>query len=366
MSSISHNQKNVSAVTLTIMNFFAAYKIGGLLKKSNACKQKGISAVEIFKYLFSNMFEDRSMYMQLVTGTFKNSYSKNAIYRFMRSMKSNWLRFTTLLATTVIDSTIRPLTSEDRINVFIIDDSSYERTGYKKTELASKIYDHVSHKFKYGYRLLTLGWSDGNTFIPVNSTLLASSNDKNMVGTYTECDKRSIAYRRRRMARTTGTWAMLDLLYEARANNLRADYVLFDTWFSAPAQLQAVEECDLHAIAMAKKSSKIRYKFNERICSSKEIFQNNKKRRGKSRYLLSVEVYTGPNHDIPAKLVFVRNRSKRKDWIVLISTDSNLSEEEIIRIYGKRWQIETFFKSCKSMLKLTSECHSVVANLRCQ
>ena len=33
--------------------------------------------------------------------------------------------------------------------------------------------------------------------------------------------------------------------------------------------------------------------------------------------------------------------------------------EEIIRIYGKRWQIEAFFKTCKSYLNLVSECHSL-------
>ena len=55
---------------------------------------------------------------------------------------------------------------------------------------------------------------------------------------------------------------------------------------------------------------------------------------------------------------FVRNRNNRKDWIALISTDVTLSEEEIIRIYGKRWKIEVFFKTCKSMLNLGRECHS--------
>jgi len=33
-------------------------------------------------------------------------------------------------------------------------------------------------------------------------------------------------------------------------------------------------------------------------------------------------------------------------------------EEEIIRVYGKRWQVEVFFKTCKSYLQLVSECHS--------
>ena len=46
-------------------------------------------------------------------------------------------------------------------------------------------------------------------------------------------------------------------------------------------------------------------------------------------------------------------------WIALICTNPSLTEEEIIRIYGKRWQIEVFFKTCKSYLQLVSECHSL-------
>ena len=54
-----------------------------------------------------------------------------------------------------------------------------------------------------------------------------------------------------------------------------------------------------------------------------------------------------------------KNRSNRKDWIAIICTKPELSEEEIIRIYGKRWKIEVFFKTCKSYLKLLTECHSI-------
>ena len=60
------------------------------------------------------------------------------------------------------------------------------------------------------------------------------------------------------------------------------------------------------------------------------------------------------------KIVCVRkNRTNCKDWLAFICTDTTLSEEEIIRVYGKRWQIEVFFKTCKSMLNLIGECHSL-------
>ena len=62
---------------------------------------------------------------------------------------------------------------------------------------------------------------------------------------------------------------------------------------------------------------------------------------------------------IPAKVVYVRNRNKRKEYLCLISTDVRLDENEIIRIYGKRWDIEVFFKVCKSYLNLSKECRSL-------
>ena len=62
---------------------------------------------------------------------------------------------------------------------------------------------------------------------------------------------------------------------------------------------------------------------------------------------------------LPAKVVYVRNRNKRKEYLCLISTDVNLDENEIIQIYGKRWDIEVFFKVCKSYLNLSRECNSL-------
>jgi hypothetical protein len=56
----------------------------------------------------------------------------------------------------------------------------------------------------------------------------------------------------------------------------------------------------------------------------------------------------------PVKLVFVRDRRK-KGWLVLMSTDLDLANEEIVRIYGKRWDIEVFFKMAKQHLRLVKE-----------
>lgn len=60
-----------------------------------------------------------------------------------------------------------------------------------------------------------------------------------------------------------------------------------------------------------------------------------------------------------AKIVYVRNRHNRKDWIALISTDVNLSEEEIIRLYRRRWDIEVFSR----LARVTCTCAVTMASL---
>ena len=341
-----------------ISSFFSRFKVGNLLRKCNAQKEKGVPVLQIFKYKLCNVFADRSMYMQQKTGSYREVFSKNTFYRFLNSRKTNWLRFTTLLSREV-SKTIEPLTGEDRINAFVVDDSLFERTSCKKTELGSRVFDHASMRYTKGYRLMTLGWTDGNTFLPINSSLLASSKASNLIGPQECYDGRSLAARRRNLAQTKGTDVMLELIKTARKCGHTADYVLYDSWFSNPAQLVAVKELGLDSIAMIKKSSRIRYEFEGKQLSINRIFGISKKRRGRSKYLLSVEIMVGKDRKIPAKIVCIRNKKNKKDWIAFICTNPMLSEEEIIRIYGKRWQIEVFFKTCKSYLQLVSECHSL-------
>jgi len=296
--------------------------------------------------------------MQQKTGSYKETFSKNTFYRFLNGKKTNWLRFTTLLSKVVAD-TIEPLTDKNRVNAFVVDDSLFERTSCKKTGLGSRVFDHTTMRYTKGYRLMTLGWTDGNTFLPVNGCLLASSKASNLIGPHEHFDGRSLAAHRRNLAQMKGTDAMLELIKAAQKAGHSADYVLFDSWFSNPAQLVAIRNLGLNSIAMIKKSSRIRYEYDGQQLSIKKIFGICKKRRGRSKYLLSVDVMVGKDQKIPAKIVCVRNKRNKKDWIAFICTNPNLSEEEIIRIYGKRWQIEVFFKTCKTYLHLISECHSL-------
>lgn len=281
---------NKQEISNSISRFIHAFKVGSLLKKCNCKKEKGIPFMKLFTYILCNVFRDRSMYMQKKTGSFREDFSRNTYYRFLRSARSN-------------------------------------------------------------------------SFIPINFSLLASSKEENILGEVKSYDRRSLAGKRRIMAQRKGTDVMIQLIDEAIKAGHKAGYVLFDSWFSNSHQIVEPKDKGLDTIAMVKISSRISYEFNGERRNIKQIYNSCKKRRGRSRYLLSVPVRVGQDkkdgHSIDARIVCVRNRINRKDWLVLICTDMSLREEDIIRIYGKRWDIEVFFKTCKSFLNLGSEYHGL-------
>ncbi|ADL70144.1 transposase IS4 family protein [Thermoanaerobacterium thermosaccharolyticum DSM 571] len=360
MNSITQNYQIDNKVSTSIKSFFKKYRISAALRLSNAYKSKGIPFISIFEYLFCMIFTNRSMYMNMLMGTNQAGFKKDTVYRFLNSIHINWIRFTTWLSAQIINETITGLTSDKRVNVLIVDDSLFERSSSKKVELLAKVYDHAKKTYKYGFRLLTLGWSDGNTFLPVNGCLLSTENQKNRINEAITMDKRSAGYLRRNLAQTKATAVVLELIKAAKKAMIPASYVLFDTWFCSPSSLIAIKEMGYDIIAMAKKTSKMHYLYNGIMQPLTAIYKQNRKRRGRSRYLLSVEVSLEKDgKSIPARIVFVRNKNKRKDYLALITTDMNLNEDEIIRIYGKRWDIEVFFKVCKSYLKLSKECNSL-------
>ena len=107
---------------------------------------------------------------------------------------------------------------------------------------------------------------------------------------------------------------MLELLKAAKKAEIPANYVLFDSWFASPSTLHAVKSIGYDVIGMVKKTPKMFFRYNGEDMSLLTIYDKNKKRRGRSRYLLSVLVdVVKDGESIPAKVVYVRNRNKRKE-----------------------------------------------------
>ena len=148
MFSIPQNYFDENDLIDCVQRFFAKHHVGKILARCNGMKEKCVSPVSLLRYKLSNIFDGRSMYIQQRTGSFKEQFSKNTFYRFFNSTKTNWLRFTSILAADIVNNDIRDLTNQERKNVFIIDDSLFNRTSCKKTELGSRVFDHTDMHFK--------------------------------------------------------------------------------------------------------------------------------------------------------------------------------------------------------------------------
>ena len=165
----------------------------------------------------------------------------------------------------------------------IFDDSLYARG--KGTDLCGKVFDHNTHRMRLGYRMMTGGWTNGEAFIPFSQTLLTTRDETLMVGPDSPLDRRTIRGRRRAAAKEKGTDTVCRMVAEAKKAGIPFDFVLFDTWFSNPAQLIELKGMETDAIAMIKKN-RTKYTWTDPATGEaarldvKEIYSRNKKSPG--------------------------------------------------------------------------------------
>ncbi|BAE82844.1 hypothetical protein DSY1055 [Desulfitobacterium hafniense Y51] len=330
---------------------FSSLKLSQLLRAAGIRKSYGVSSFVVFQIIFQLVFQGRNLFRLLEGSRAESLPGKDVVYRFLNDSRYNWRRFYQLLSLKMVGR-FEKLTSAQRIRVFIVDDSVMERERSKKVELLARVFDHVSGRFVRGYTLLTLGWSDGFSFAPLDFTLMSSAKAKNRLCEMREdLDKRSVGYKRRLEAMSPKPDTVVQMLERALKGGFSADYVLMDSWFTHAPLLQKLRDKELHVIGMVKEL-KQRYLFEGKSLSLRELYARVPK-NPKAEILGSVRVHTPSG--LALKVVFVQNRNNRREWLAILTTDLSLETTEVVRIYGMRWSIETFFKMAKSHLKLGTE-----------
>lgn len=343
-------QQETKRLQNKIFSFIGDFQVGTLLNKSGVRKLKGVSPLTLFSVIFMLPFEGHNFYRGIVTND-GLPFKKNAAYELLKNPRHNWRKFMLSLAVQMSNFFFL-LTSREREKVLIFDDSTYDRSRSKVVELLAWVFDHNSGRSLKGFKLLTLGWSDGASFLPLDFILCSSAKaDKRIQGIKKALDKRTCGYKRRLEAITKSTAHLEPMVKRALSLGIEADYILMDSWFCWPAILAQLGRY-LPVICMAKNIPNVFYRHQDKWITLGTLYSRIKKRPGKAKILASVIVET--KHDQKVKIVFVRHRHKR-DWLAIVSTDVNLTDKEIVRIYGKRWDIEVFFKMMKHHLNLEKE-----------
>lgn len=216
----------------------------------------------------------------------------------------------------------------------------------------ARAYDHAEHKFLKGFSLLTLGWSDGYSFIPVGFNMLSSAKESNRYQDMSEqIDHRTNGYKARLESMLPKPAAAILLIKRALEAGIRAEYVLMDTWFTTEPLIKEILQTGLNVIGIVKQLNQ-RYFYRGKAYTLPQLQKFIASGQAENTFgSLLVRTKGG----ITVKIVFVRNRNKRSECLYLLSTDCTSSEDEIIRLYRNRWSIECFCKASKSLMKLGSE-----------
>ena len=345
--------------------FINRFGIVKLLGDCGAYKDKGVPVRVILLYIFNLMFSPMSMYYQLKMGAFHEDFSKNTVYRFLGNIRMNWHLFMLRLSTIIIRHVVGLTEDKNNRYALLVDDTPLPKCG-KAMELVSRYFNHVTMGYDFGYRVLTLAWTDGVTIIPVRYSLLASSYDEKVRGRIRDdIDGRTLGARIRKLARTSMNDLTVRFACEAVKAGIPASIIAFDSWFAVPRTIsRLMKEAELTVIARLKTNSKQHYEYNGKMINIKALYTMSNKRRGKAAWKLSVNVNLLVKEKnkiierIPVKLVYLPNRANTKEWICILSTDTEMEENEIIRQYGKRWNIECMFKCSKQYLRFGKDFQS--------
>ncbi|MCK5538484.1 MAG: hypothetical protein KAI79_16780, partial [Bacteroidales bacterium] len=167
----SNDEKNAIDIYFTL----AKMKIARIGQFFNNMKRSGTNVSDILMLLVLMPF----YHLKSIPVLTKSDLRKNAgvdcgnsvFYDLKNNPKINWRSLLYLVALR-----FRNLSNEitpeiiNKVRAFIFDDSPIPKTGIK-TELVSRIHDHVSGDFIFGYKILVMGYWDGLSFYPLDFSL---------------------------------------------------------------------------------------------------------------------------------------------------------------------------------------------------
>ena len=273
--------------------------------------------------------------------------------RFLSDSRYNWANLLKIIAK-VACSIIVKLNNKDHIYTLCIDDTIIERARGKHIEGLSRTFDHVKGKCVKGFANLLICWSNDTNILPVVSALMSSRKEKHIIRDFDKkIDKRKAGAKRRADSKERKPSMVYRYCKSIINLGIKAQYALMDTWFYSDKLTSDLQEIGLHSICMIKKNLKFSFVDETTRYNSNKLFSALKKRQNLDSDI-TTEAQT-PSGQI-VKLVFVRNRNNRKEFITILCTDTSLTSEKIVELYARRWSIECCFKACKQYLGLNQEC----------
>lgn len=332
-------------------------------------KKQGVDASAVFRSLFLLRFINfDNVHQLMLSGISKElSHKKDVFYDFLNNSKIDWRKILWLFSKQALKiTTTKSVDDEnDESKCLIVDDSILPKTG-KTIEFMGKVYDHGKHVYELGMKFLTIGYSDGKSFTPLDFSVHNEPGKNKKRGLKAkQLDKQfskqrpidSPGYQREMELSKSKIDIALSMLKRLLKKSIKVDYILADSWFITEKFIRSIKEFNkkVNIVGLMKINRKLvidgkTYKAN----TVADIFRRNiiYCKKLKCYYIKKKVNYKG----IELMAFWVRMEGQQ-NWKLLITTDLKLSFINTMKTYQTRWSIEVFFKDCKQSLKLNS-CQS--------
>lgn len=169
--------------------------------------------------------------------------------------------------------------------------------------------------------------------------MVSSRKDKNCLNPVDgkDIDARRSADKRIIESRKSKTDLVVELVSKALKNGIMADYVLFDTWFTTESLVSRIRALGIHVIGMVKHTNNASYYYKNEGCFDLKSLYSKLLRKGTinaGREIIGSVIVKSRKERMSLKIVFVRNRNNKDKHNCLLSTDTTLTKEQIIKTYA--------------------------------
>lgn len=231
--------------------------------------------------------------------------------------------------------------------LLLVDDSLAHKPHSQENGLVSTYFDHTTNEYVKAINFLTLLYRVGGILLPVGLHIVIK---------YWQCqlkDRKEVW-----KAPLTKNEAFRNLLYQAHQNAIPFGYVLADSWYTNAENINAVLAIRKHWLGA--------FKPNLEVALSKQDRAN-----GRFVSISSVALAVGVPREVYIRSVAVpvlvcKDSLPNKDGsvgeLLLLTTDTTMSYQQILTTYQKRWGIEDYHKALKNNASLQNSPARSITN----
>lgn len=235
---------------------------------------------------------------------------------------------------------VKPLIREIESDAacLIIDDSIEEKPYTDENDIICWHYDHSQQMNVKGINFLNCLYQTNDRALPIGFDLIKKTEKY--------LDPKDGKEKRRSLI-SKNELAQNQIAYAIK-NKVKFRFVLFDVWFSSVENMKFILKHRKHFICPLKSNRKVAVSRNDKLQGRWHKLETLEIETNKSR-LIYLEGLETPV--LLIKRVFT-NEDGKTAIQYLISSDTTLLPNDIIRSYQKRWRVEEYHKSLKQNASL--------------